>query len=327
MQFYINILDKCSVPKGARKSTTLFTKVKSLHQKMPFNIYINRVMEINLDMHKITKRFYKRCSISNALYFALQSILIRRSASVFVKTKRIFIFGAKLGQMMKFKYKLILSSCVCLFLLSCNNSSNQEEPQHVYADYYVRYLAPIQELKAQAQYTEGDDPQNAPPKVIKGGVVFLGKKMEMQALKKRQKRYALIDTTAFPPEIFFQYNIGDEIRREELSMQAIPSYSIAGPAEKGKGLTLITNDHILKGNESIVVLLTDIQNKAVSYTIHGPTTEPAHQIPPEVFQSLQPGPGSLYLVKRMKKTREQAIQTVTATFEYYTDTLSVLIQE
>jgi hypothetical protein len=229
--------------------------------------------------------------------------------------------------MMKLKYILIFSFCIGIFLFSCKNTSDQEAPQHIYADYYVRYLAPIQELKAEAQYKEGNEPQNTSSKLIKEGVIFLGKKMEMQSIKESRKRYTLTDTTAFPTEIFFQYKNGDEPRREELSMQPISSYTVAGPAEKEKGLTLITTDHLLKRNESMVVLLADLRNKAVSYTIHGPTTEPIHQIPPEIFQSLQAGPGSLYLVKRMKKTRAQTFQTVTATLEYYTDTLSVLIQE
>lgn len=228
---------------------------------------------------------------------------------------------------MKFKSILFFYCCVGFLFLACKNVPNQDAPVHLYTDYYVRFLASTQQLKAEAQFTEGIEPQTAQFKTIEGGVLFQEKKMEIQLLKKNLPRYIYTDTMTFPSEIYFQYGSDHNLHRENLSMHPIERYKIKGSANKESGLTLITNSNLLKGNESLVVLLADANNKAASFTINGPVSDTIHQIPQDPFQGLQVGPGSLYLVKRMKKTMEQAHQTVTATLEYYTDTLRIQIQE
>lgn len=210
-------------------------------------------------------------------------------------------------------------------VLACRENSDQSDSVHFNADYYVRYLAANQELKAEAQFTDGVEPQSIRSKRIAGGVEFQGKPMKMQTLKEQRYRYIYTDTTVFPSEIYFQYSRNKDLAREELAMTPIDYYRTSGPAEKTAGLTLVTRQNLLKGNESLVVLLADRHNRAASYTIPGPTQDSIHQVPPDVFQDLETGPGSLYLVKRMKKTIEQARQTITATVEYYTDTLRVQI--
>jgi len=229
---------------------------------------------------------------------------------------------------MKFKNILICLFCGAgIALLACNNAADQQEPLHVYADYYVRYLAATQQLKAEVQFTEGAELQNAQSKIIAEGVRFLDKEMDLQLLKKSQHRYSYTDTMSFSPSVYFQNGNDKSLHREELTMLPIELYSVRDNASKETGLTLITNDNLLKGNENLTILLSDEENRAASFTVHGPVSDTIHQIPPGAFQSLRVGPGSLYLVKRMKKTRSGANQTITATFEYYTDTLAVVIQD
>lgn len=216
---------------------------------------------------------------------------------------------------------------LCLSLLACGKNADPSDSAHLNADYYVRYLAASQQLKAEAQFTDGVEPQSIRSKRISGGVLFLGKPMEIQTLREQQYRYVYTDTTDFPSEVHFQYGKNNHLNREELAMTPLDYYKTKGPAEKAAGLTLVTRGNLLKGNESLVVLLADRRNRAASHTIQGPTPDSIHQIPPGVFQDLESGPGSLYLVKRMKKTMEQAHQTITATLEYYTDTLRVEIRD
>ena len=214
-----------------------------------------------------------------------------------------------------------------IFVLACGKTADPSDSGHVNADYYVRYLAAGRQLKAEARFTDGVEPQSTRSKRIRGGVQFLGKPMEMQTLKEQQYRYIYTDTMDFPSEIYFQYGENADLSREELVMTPIDYYKAKGPAGKTTGLTLITRQNLLKGNASLVVLLADQRNRAASHTIRGPSLDSVYQIPPDVFQDLETGPGSLYLVKRMKKTREQARQTITATLEYYTDTLGVEIRD
>lgn len=216
---------------------------------------------------------------------------------------------------------------LCISVLACGKNADRSEPAHFNADYYVRYLAASQQLKAEAQFTDGVDPQSLRSKRIRGGVQFQGKPMEMQTIKEQQYRYVYTDTTDFPSELYFQHGADSDLSREQLTMTPIDYYRTVGPAEKAAGLTIVTRHHLLKGNESLVILLADRRNRAASHTIQGPTPDSIHQIPPGVFQELESGPGSLYLVKRMKKTMEQAHQTITATLEYYTDTLGVEIRD
>lgn len=238
-----------------------------------------------------------------------------------------FTFAAKAQSAPMTRSSYFFTLLLCFSVLACGENADQSDSVHLNANYYVRYLAATQQLKAEAQFTDGLEPQSARSKRISGGVRFQGNPMEMQTLKEQQYRYIYTDTMDFASEIYFQYGENADLNREELVMTPIDYYRTMGPAEKATGLTLVTRQHLLKGNESLVVLLADRRNRAASHTIQGPSPDSIHQIPPGVFQDLESGPGSLYLVKRMKKTREQARQTITATLEYYTDTLRVEIRD
>ena len=62
----------------------------------------------------------------------------------------------------------------------------------LFADFFVRYLQDVAEMKAQASFNEGDSLTTASPKTIQGGVAFQGSGMEMRSVQNTLVRYTKI---------------------------------------------------------------------------------------------------------------------------------------
>lgn len=230
--------------------------------------------------------------------------------------------------MIELKFRLgIIPFLLLLSAAACRNDSVAEDTPHLYADYYVRYLAPTRQLKAEARFSESADLQ-APATVAKpGALTFMGQRMQARTQNGGPLSYRWAGAQPFPDELIFQYQRNDNEYRQEMSLAPLGHFSVQAPVQASRGFTLAAGGSRLKGNETLVVLLADAQRKASSFSIAGPTTDTVHLIPPEAFSDLKAGPATLYLVKRLKKTMTQADQTVTATIEYYTDTLGVKVLE
>lgn len=227
------------------------------------------------------------------------------------------------------KRKLILLICLLELILlpACREAPSAEASAHLYADYYVRYLAATRELRAEARFVEGPDPQTAAATTIDGSLLFLEEVMELEAADEKKPRYTWSGARTFPSELFFQYERANNRYRQEMTMHPLQHFTVQRPFRKQEGLLLTARGSLLKGNETLVLLLADMENRAFSYTIEGPAADSTHRIPPDALSGIPPGPAILYLVKRMKKTIEQPHQTVTATIEYYTDTLQIRVLE
>ncbi len=227
--------------------------------------------------------------------------------------------------MIKLKLTIIYCICICQLLTSgCRDSATSNDSSHVYADYYIRYLAGSQQLKAEARFLEGADLQTAEPKILLGGLNFLGRSMDLQTERANQHKYTFTDTLYYPEELQFQYREEAVLQNQAFNMTPLAEFFIDGDFSKQNGLALVAEGSVLKGNERLILLFTDVENRLYSTTVEGPTSDIKHDIAPEALPSdLPEGPISLYLLKRMKKTMAQSRQTITASIEYYTDTLQV----
>ena len=229
---------------------------------------------------------------------------------------------------MKFLPLQLVSLLISILLFSsCKDLSKQEVPLHLYTQYYIRYLAPQQQLKAEVSFMEGEAPPSAQPKTFLGGVSFMGNKMELQELQNDQQRYVHTSTIPYPELFNFQYQNNGDLQNNQLSMQPIRQFRVRKPFSKSQGLELVVQDDLLRGNESLVLLFADAQNQAFAHTIQGPGRDSVFSISADALTGLPTGPSTLYLVKRLERIQEQNRQSITTTIEYYTDTIRVEVLE
>ncbi|MBK8703449.1 MAG: hypothetical protein IPN33_07370 [Saprospiraceae bacterium] len=218
--------------------------------------------------------------------------------------------------------------CAAAVLLGQAGCANGAGKPRLIADYFVRYLADVSEIKAQASFYEGDTLETAVPKVIAGGVSFQQSAMEAKSLQREVVRYLLQRRSEFIPPFTFAFT-GDDGEKVTytLPMNPIDSFSFKGPISKSKGGTLILKGEPLSAKESLVVLFSDARNQAGSVTIQGPITTQEVFIPATNLANLQTGAGMVYLVRKIVKIEDTPARYVIAAGEYYTPAIGVVLVE
>lgn len=217
--------------------------------------------------------------------------------------------------------------CAAFVLLQAGCAGGAGKPR-IIADLYVRYLADVAELKAQASFYEGDSLQTALPKTMAGGVTFQQSAMEAKILQGEVVRYSLQRRGNFNPPFQFGYTDGEGVKGEyTLAMNPIDSFSFRGEASRSKGATLLFYGAPLGEGESLVILVSDVNNQAATLEISGPKSTNDLFIPASNLASLQPGPGTVYLVRKTAKMEDTPGRHVIATGEYYTDVVRFELAE
>lgn len=206
---------------------------------------------------------------------------------------------------------------------SCTGEKGAGKPRLI-ADYFVRYLADVAELKAQASFYEGQTLQTATPKAMPGGVTFQQSAMEVKSLGGQVLRYSLQRRSTFNPPFAFGYtNDGGEKEAYTLPLNPVESFSFKGPVSRSKGFTLVFQGAPLGKEESLVLLFSDATNQAATITVQGPQAGNELTIPAGELSKLQNGPGTVYLVRKTALIEDSPTRYIIASGEYYTATMKV----
>lgn len=219
---------------------------------------------------------------------------------------------------------ILLSS---LFSCQSNTSdASKASAKTVYADYFIRYMAEGNELKATASFQEGDTITHVSPLKLKGGVTFHGSGMVLKNIQDKVYRYTQARVADYAEVFSFRHQYQGETLVYEIKMNPIKDFYVKGSASGSNGLDVVVVDQPLEKGESYVFLLSDQNNKAVSFTVRGPGNKLENQFPAEEIAKLEAGKGELYIVKKQTRFERQGKRDIRAEIEYYTMPLMVDIE-
>lgn len=214
------------------------------------------------------------------------------------------------------------------FIQSCKQQENPISPPTVFEDYFIRYLSPTQDLKAQAILAIGDSMDQVQPLSISGGVAFESSGMILRKINENLSRYSIDRQMEYAESFKFKYN--DEAGKPvsyTISLNPIEDFFLKSSVSKTNGLDIVINGGLLAENESIVFLFSDQNNIAASYTLNGPTKGIEFHLSPNEIKNLAPGKGKLYLVKKQMKNEKSGLRDIHAEIEYYTKDIEIEIEE
>ncbi len=231
--------------------------------------------------------------------------------------------------MMKYYIALSLASFI-LLLNACqsNEKSNPANAKPLFINYEVRYLEQEKELRGMVYFKEGDSIEVAKPREFTNAS-FQGSAMDLQNLGARGIRYILTRRGDFSDNLNFSYkNDEHQSIQYELSMPKPGDFSVSNQQiSKSTGATVSWAGEPLDDTQSLVFMFTDMNNKASSTSIKGPTSASEVFIPAQALANLATGSGQLYLVKKQVRNSQEDNQSIVSLVEYYTAPIDVEVVE
>lgn len=224
-------------------------------------------------------------------------------------------------------YFLLFTLFLMFSLNSCREEKGSPVQQKVYADFYVRYLEPEQELKAYAAFIEGQKIDEGHPKTFPGGVNFMSARMDPKKLSDETIRYHYAAKKNFTRDFSFSFIQDDGLARDfKTSLNKIDGFQIREDASRSKGLELNYTGTALEAGESLLLLFTDSLSQAYTLQTDGPAGTTV-TFGPDQLRHLPVGKMELYLVRKKLVEGLQENYDYRFALEYYSDILTVAIGE
>jgi hypothetical protein len=218
---------------------------------------------------------------------------------------------------------------ILALLISCQSEKGDQITYT--ANFYLRYLADGQEIKAQATFLTIDSAGQQQQTTMPGGVSFQGSGMGQRDLGNGLIRYQYENVGQFPEDFRFGCRLTPQDPWAEFSHSMIPirRFKLDDSVQSGTGATLLLPDGPLTTEEQLVLIFNNSENQATSIEIKGPSEGNAIRLSPGQLSTLQPGLYQYYLVKKGLNT--QTVDGITARLEteYYSsaETLTILSPE
>ena len=226
--------------------------------------------------------------------------------------------------------KSLLFSILFLSVLYCSSCKNQQKPTPkviLFEDYFIRYLSPEQQVKAQAIFAEGDSIAHTQPKTFLGGVSFQGSGMSERKISDKLIRFEEARIMDYANSFSFRYqNEEGNYTTHSVNMSPIEDFFLKSSVSKTNGLDIVVKGGILTKQESLVFLFSDNKNIAASIELKGPTNTIEFHLPPAQFSKLNTGTGKLYLVKKQSTLEKKDNRDIHAEIEYYTKDIEIEIK-
>ncbi|HND88007.1 MAG TPA: hypothetical protein PK971_06760 [Saprospiraceae bacterium] len=190
---------------------------------------------------------------------------------------------------------------------------------------YIRYLADVKQLRAEATFTEGDSVPK--PVEMAGGVLFQGLPMKLRPMQgiTYQTEYA----AEYSSPLKFAWSLAPQQPQTEVSVQMLPLTAFSfeqEPISLRSPNTFRWQGGKVEDGEAFVFLWERIgDGLTVKMEVVQSLVGAEIRFPAAKLAELQPGRWKLYLVrKRLHKTQVGGVQ-VQAVSEYYskTDTLEL----
>jgi len=221
-------------------------------------------------------------------------------------------------------------SIVFILLLSCYFSCESIQKKSLQndilkIDYYVRYLQSDKQVKAEISFSEVVDSTKKimPKRMVE--VLFQENALDGKRIKDRYK-YQLTKNISFADTFNFTYraNTTQGVANQFITINPIIDFSIKKNKVSKLGgtiLTLIGNP--LQQEESIIILLSDANNKTITFL----AKELTFNILPEKVKDLASGKGTIYVVRKHSSTADSEVQQLTGLTEYYSEVKEIEIVE
>ncbi len=224
----------------------------------------------------------------------------------------------------------ILAAFILLISLcfSCN-FSQKELPQKniLQVEYYVRYLQTDKQVKASISFMEIDSTKKRMAKRMEE-VLFANNSLNGEKVG-NQYRYQLTKELPFAAKYDWSYRLNNtKTVTNKINIEPISDFVIKkGKVSKTAGTNLTFEGVELSSKETLVLLLSDANNKTVTIKIDNHPRNAPITILPEHVNRLAVGSGTLYLVKKENiQTESDGIQ-VTGLTEYYSTVKAIEVIE
>ncbi|MEM1214250.1 MAG: hypothetical protein AAGJ82_01100 [Bacteroidota bacterium] len=224
-------------------------------------------------------------------------------------------------------YRFLLLFVYCLVCgVACSPTSSEPEATPVFADFYVRYLADAQQLRAQAKFKTGDSLAVAQPLPFPRGVAFQGSNLQEKSLAS-VLRYESSRTLAYTTPLRFTFQLPEQTEQTtiEVDMVGLDTFTIT-QASVQDGLRLEINTE-LKDSESLVLFFTNPDGEARTIIRQGPSRLKQLFIAPDALVHFVPGDYRMYIVKRQLVEEQQGELSYQAIVEYYTKEVAFAIEQ
>lgn len=233
--------------------------------------------------------------------------------------------------MQTIKNKATFSTAILLLIslgISCNFS--QKEPQKkdkLQIDYYVRYLHSDKQLKANISFTEIDSTQKKIPRkmeeVLLAGNTLSGKKIG------NNYRYQIDKKIPFTNKYQFNYRSSSTATDSTIvQIRPIHDFSVKkGKVSKRAGTNLRITGASIASEETLVILVSDANNKTATIKIDQQPTDTLIKILPEQVNQLATGKGNIYVVRKQSIQTESTEIQLTGLTEYYSAVKAIEIIE
>ncbi len=210
-----------------------------------------------------------------------------------------------------------------IMMIGCQANTNQDK-EKISVQYYFRFLEPEQQIKVEATFFKGDSTRQRNISVEKA--YFQDQVMEARKLKMHGTRYRSEMSGTYPQSLSFKFiDEQGNTHSHQTSMPPVLSFDIK-TSKQSDEMILNWEGAPLSPTESIVLLFSDKDERIISHTYQGPTSNTTITFSKEKLEELSKGDGKLYLVKkRLSKETTDDIYTQTL-IEYYTQAITFNIK-
>jgi hypothetical protein len=222
------------------------------------------------------------------------------------------------------KFALLLFGLIlALFSFNaCQEAPSTEEEaarSPLFADLYVRYIAPQQQYSASATFRQGDSLAAAATVSLREAVLFESEEMSARLLPQDITRYRIDEKSPYQSSNTFSFTLpGRKPMSYPVVLPPIDSFDvIGGSASLSEGMSLYLHGQPLRNGERLVLLFTDAADKAESLTLPGPQFDDTIKLHPLRLRKLSPGPHRLYLVRKLSRDTQLAGIRLRSAAEYY----------
>ncbi len=221
-----------------------------------------------------------------------------------------------------FIFGFIVSGCQSEPTSSANNHTEGNEK--IFGNLYIRYIRPDNQLKAEASFTKGKTKKDSAPFKPENGVLFDGNQLMARKILNNLIKYSTEQIEKYRQHYEFSFNIDGQEIRIPLKINAIDSIIFLSNANS-KGMTFRIPGEKFSKNESLVALISDKNDYAISVVIPNINSDNSFNIPPKDLSKLKSGQGHIYLVRKAVNHLQDKGYELNTTTEYYSKSVPVTI--
>lgn len=208
-------------------------------------------------------------------------------------------------------------------LFACREQTTSERTSRLTGEFYVRYLQPEGQYKAEAMLWEETNEGEIVPLNIDGPLTFLDRPLQPSSESATPTlRFQTTFNQAYQTNQKFQLTLANR-GPKTISLQLVSPGSPQVPAtlRKGTPLTIGLAGGALEENETLVLLFTDSRRETQVVTISGPRKQIPLEVDPAELANLASGTIELYLVKKKVRPIESSWHQINCILEYYTESV------